>query len=254
MRLYSIQYHVEDGRLRNCRQIKTDHGGCLPSLKRKITGMVTGEPRSQQRCTFMHVMSAEDRVNVISLQTISRYVFCTPRCFITKSWEVGVCNTYQARYLCGGASPTSFDMHIIMVLECLQVYLQYNEIRDQTVGYFYLPDELLEINWVPEFKTDVPALCQPLWQLIQSMQSYSHRDGHGMSITGMLAHLNLLRRTYFDDLHLDNNLKKKSAHRTFLKLLGFIYGRLISVLQRKNIILRQYYGNCPFQQQVPSII
>lgn len=257
MRLYSIHYHEEDGKLRNCRHLKTDNGGCLPPLKRKTKRNLRGEPvcppRSQQRCTFMLVISAEDRVNIISLGTISRHVFCTPRCYVTKSWEVGVCNTYQVKYLCGGESPSSFDMHILMIMECLQIYLQYHEIRDQTVGYFYLPDDLFVGNWAIKYKGEIPHSCQSLWSLLLSMQLYSRQDDNGMSITAMLAHLNILRHSYFGDLHLDGELRKGTSHRVFLKLLGSIYGKIVGKLRSQNVILRQYYGNCPFQPQVMII-
>ena len=247
MRLYSFRNFPSDGELRNC--LRASNSTRLG--KRDFYGQNRSESvQPYQGNNFEIVSGGLDRVNVISIQTISGYVFCTPRCYTTKSWEVGICNSYSVRYLCGGASPTSFDFHIILVMETIQVYLQQIEIREQSVGYFYIPDELsLKFN-MPRVVGTVPSSCQKLWKLLLSMRT--GEQDRDMSITSMIAQLNLVRREYFRDLHLDIALKKGSSHRLFLKLLGHLYGKVIGQSKRNGIVVRQYYGQCPLQKQVSS--
>ena len=252
MRLYSFRLFPEDGRLHNC--LRNRNGSPLApktskNLKRGSDGHLRAESvQPYQANTFTSVSGGADRVNVTYLQVISGYVFCTPRCYTTKSWEIGVCNSYQIKYLCGGESPTTFDLHILMIMEIVQVYLQQIEIRDQSVGYFYLPDDLRWSFGLPKIAEAIPGSCRKLWELLESL--HCNDTDVCMSITARLAQLNLIRREYFNDLHLDTNLSRKSPHRLFLKMLGHLFGKIGRLLETKNITLRQYYGHCPFRKQV----
>ena len=246
MRLFILRLYSADGGLRILSRAGSgEEKKC--GRKRRYGGVLKEELQPHQGSVFEDVTGVMDRINIISLGTISTHVFCTPRCYMTKSWEVGVCNTYQLRYLCGGASPTSFDIHVIMVMEVIQVFLQQIEIRDQSVGYFYLPDDLSFHLALPSnnCQQNMPASCKGLWKLILSMSKRMKGIDDGMSVTAMLAHLNLTRRSYFNDLHLDTNFSKGSAHKVFLKLLGYLHGKIIYQLQQKRLKLRQYYGHCP---------
>ena len=252
MRLFMLRLYPVDGGLRMLNRNGLEEKSRTFCRKRRYGGVLKEELQPHQGSVFEDVTGMMDRVNVISLGTISTHVFCTPRCYMTKSWEVGVCNTYQLRYLCGGASPTSFDIHVIMVFEIVQVFLQQIEIRDQSVGYFYLPDEL---NFCLVLPSIVPQQCMPtscggLWKLIVSMSKRMAGNDDGMSVTAMLAHLNLTRHAYFNDLHLDANFSNGSDHKLFLKLLGYLHGKIIHQLQRKKLKLRQYFGHCPLNTVV----
>lgn len=253
MRLYSFRLFPEDGRLygclRNLEGINLEKRGC----KRGSDGRLRLESvQPYQADTIVPVMGELDRVNVTFLRTISGYVFCTPRCYTTRSWEIGVCNSYQLKYLCGGKSPTSFDFHLLMIMEIIQVYLHQMEIKQQSVGYFFVPDDLRKAIRLPRVHTPVPESSKKLWSLLSSM-SQTNFDV-GMSVTAQIAQLNLIRREYFNDLHLDTDLSKKSPHRVFLKLLGYLYGKVLGHLRSCDIIIRQYFGRCPFQVHVRSEI
>ena len=124
MRLFMLRLYPVDGGLRMLNRNGLEEKSRTFCRKRRYGGVLKEELQPHQGSVFEDVTGMMDRVNVISLGTISTHVFCTPRCYMTKSWEVGVCNTYQLRYLCGGASPTSFDIHVIMVFEIIQVFLQ----------------------------------------------------------------------------------------------------------------------------------
>ena len=250
MRLYNLRYFPDDGSLQLLRRKDCTYVRQKLKRKRRCNGERVEEKRPHQRIMFEDVTGTEDRMNVPYMGTISSYVFCTPRCYMTKSWEVGICNTYQLKYLCGGAAPTSFDIHILMVMEGIQVFLQQMEIREQTVGYFYIPDDLCGWIGLPKWCKMIPDSCRGLWRLIDSMQKHMMGDDTGMSITAMLAHLNITRRSYFNDLHMDVRLGTRSPHKIFLKLLGYLYGKLVGRILQKRLILRQYFGRCPFQPQV----
>ena len=247
MRIYLLRFYPTDGRLRMLRRGKLDSEETKFRRKRGHDGVQKEELQPHQKSVFEDVTGMEDRMNIIRLGTISIHVFCTPRCYLTKSWEVGICSTYQISYLCGGSSPTSFDIHVLMALECVQVFLQQMEIREQSVGYFYLPDNLDFQVPLPVFvsESNVPDSCKGILQLICALRKKMMGEGDGMSITAMLAHLNLVRRSYFNDLHLDANLAVGTAHKIYLKLLGYLHGKLIYRLQKMGLILRQYYGHCP---------
>ena len=247
MRLYSLRYHAEDGQLRNLRRAKGSQIEChdTSSKRRKIKKDYL---RPHQGSSFEDVTGTEDRMNVVHLHKLTTYVFCTPRCFTTKSWEVGICNTYFVRYLCGGKSPSSFDMHIMMVMECMQVYLQYVEIRDQSVGYFYLPEDL---RLPMKMKTIQTAQsCKHLYRLLELLVNIAYGDTAGLAVTHALSQLEVVRMEYFNDLHLQPDLSKRSAHRSFLKMLGMVYGRILCLLDNAGIVLRQYYGQCPVLELV----
>ena len=250
MRLYILRYFPVDGELRLLRRKDLNIEFYVLSRKRANGGERQVELRPYQRSLFDSVIGSEDRMNVIYLGTISNHIFCTPRCYVTKSWEVGVCNTYQVKYLCGGTSPTSFDIHILMVMEGLQVFLQQMEIREQSVGYFYLPENLCGWIGVPRGYDDLPAACSDIWELILSIHKRLINDDTGMSVTAMLAHLNLTRRSYFNGLHLETQQGAKAPRKIFLKLLGYLYGRLIYRIKKNQLVLRQYYGHCPFHSTV----
>ena len=248
MRLYSFRQIPDDGCLYYC--LRNKNGALsMKNCKRDYNGHARRESIQPYQAAVIEVVTGgEDRVNVTYLQTISGYIFCTPRCYTTKSWEVGICNSYQLKYLYGGRSPTSFDFHILMILELVQVYLQQIEIREQSVGYFYVPDNLQVALGLPRKLTEIPEGCRKIWNLILSLNQSGKNIG--MSVTAKIAHLNIIRREYFNDLHLDTNLTKGSAHRLFLKLLGHLHSRIGGLLQTRDIIIRQYYGQCPFQDQV----
>ena len=248
MRLYSFRFFPDDGRLRSCLRTG-DEIQVFKSRKRDAGGRARMESvQPYQGSTFVIINGGIDRVNVIQLSTISGYIFCTPRCYTTKSWEVGICNSYLVKYLCGGNSLTSFDLHIILVMETIQVYLQQMEIREQSVGYFYLPDNLQRHMPLPRVLKEVPSPCRKLWCLLRSIC----QDGKEMqmSVTAQIAQLNIVRREYFQDLHLDPSLTRGSAHRSFLKMVGFMYGRIVGQLKNIGVVLRQYFGQCPIQEQV----
>ena len=256
MRLYSFRLFPDDGKLHSCLRSSNQLPlslGKSRNLKRDKDGLIRAESvQPYQAATFAEVNGGTDRVNITYLQVISGYVFCTPRCYTTKGWEIGICNSYQVKYLYGGESPTTFDMHLLMAMEIIQVYLQQIEIRDQSVGYFYLPDDLRQSFKKPRIADTIPVSCRKLWELLESL--HCKDTDMSMSITAQLAQLNLIRREYFNDLHLEVDLSKKSNHRLFLKILGCLFGQVKGLLKSKNIKLRQYYGHCPFQRKVRTFL
>ena len=249
MRIYSFRNFPADGGLRSC--LRADDS--FRPNKRDSDGQRRSESvQPYQDSAFEIVSGGTDRINVTHLRTISGYVFCTPRCYTTKSWEVGICNSYYVRYLCGGASLTSFDLHVILVMETIQVYLQQIEIREQSVGYFYIPDELCLSFKLPRVPAPIPESCQKLWKLLLSMKR--GKKVEEMTVTSMMAQLNSVRREYFQDLHLDVKMATKSPHRLSLKMLGHLYGKIIGQSRATGIIVRQYFGQCPLQKQVHLVL
>ena len=245
MRLYSYRFHPADGELRSCYRLQ----GRLKRKRRRDRNEPEDRVQPYQSVTFAKLEGESDRLNLVSLETISRYVFCTPRCYTTKEWEVGVCNSYTIQLLVGGSNLASHDLHLLMVFEQLQSFLQYLEIREQTNGYFYLPDDLSKpyrrVMRFPEirgvnlrldgFRTDI---CSFLY------------GGDLVSATGLMATLNLIRHDYFNGIHTTANNGPNSVCRIYRKVLGKLFGAVRFRTQSLGLVTRQYYGHMPLVPRV----
>ena len=202
-----------------------------------------------QTMTFVELSGSVDRMNLVSMSTISRYVFCTPRCYLSKSWEVGICNSYSVQFLVGGSNLTSYDLHVVMVLEQMQVFLQYLEIQEQTVGHFYLPD-VLSKSYRRKLKLpDVRRYSVRLDCFLKDMVSYLY-GGENISPTGLLATLNLMRHEYFNGVHTSTVNGPRSCRRLYHKVIGTLYGIVKYRLQSFGLHTRQYYGHMPLSPRV----
>ena len=61
------------------------------------------------------------KIGVVRLELVLSRIYCTPRCYQTGGWEVGVCNSYHASYLMEAGGPTSFDLSAVQILDQLLV-------------------------------------------------------------------------------------------------------------------------------------
>ena len=239
MRIYSTRHYPDDGVLRRCTQV--DPLGKNPDR---------GNNRDARSClsaTVLVYANSEDKVNLAALSVISRYVFCTPRCYISKSWEVGVCNTYQVRLLVGGENLSSRDFHVLMLLERIHVFLQYLEIQEQTTGYFYLPDRL-NVNYQrPRARFVLYPPCRSIISLSDRIHDYLY-GGHMTSVTGMITDLCLLRYAYFNELHISP--ASNPSLRQFHRVLGSIYGKIHHRFIINGLKLRQYFAHQPLSTEV----
>jgi len=240
MRIYAARYYPDDGVLRRCAQAET---------KQKRRGCKRRSPPLQpyQTATILVYHSPVDKVNLMKLSTISCYVFCTPRCYISKSWEVGICNTYQVRLLVGGENLSSRDFQMLMLFERIQIFLQYLEIQEQTTGYFYLPDKISS-----SFYRKLPCYesypqCRALIRFTKQINNYLY-GGEELSVTGMLASLNLIRREYFNELH----SQSPYAHslKQFRRVFGQLYGRIHYRCTVIGMEMRQYFAHQPLINKV----
>ena len=242
MRIYAARYYPDDGILRRC-------------VHAEPTRMRRGRKRHQelqpyQSVTISVYKTSEDQVNLMAFSTISCYVFCTPRCFISKSWEVGICNTYQVRLLVGSSNLSSRDFQMLLLFERIQVILQYLEIQEQTTGYFYLPEKF-HVTYSRKLKHYVPhSKCHALIHFYGQMHNYLY-GGASISVTGMLASLNLIRRGYFNDLHYQ--APQTPPLKQFRHIFGQLYGRIQYRCVAVGLDIRQYFAHQPMINMVSSI-
>ena len=234
MRIYAARYYPADGSLRRC--IHADPKRMQKGCRRHQNF------QPYQTVTILVYHSPEDKVNLMAFSTISCYVFCTPRCYISKSWEVGICNTYQVRLLVGSDNLSSRDFQMLMLFERIQVILQYLEIKEQTTGYFYLPDKLA-VGYPRKRSLFTPyPQCRSLIQFYEQIHNHLY-GGTDIPITGMLASLNLIRRKYFSELHYQ--LPHLRPLKQFRRIFGQLYGRIQYRCVVIGLDIRQYFAHQP---------
>ena len=182
-------------------------------------------------------------VSIVKLQIQHYVVYCTPRCYTTGGWEVGVNQCYDLTYLIGSNSPTSFDMNVLQVFDQLIVVLQTLMIKYRHGSLFYIPNvmvlqkECKQTQYIPLFSP-----------MIQEMQKLCNAIGRVLSISTcrdadhaqLLDVVQTLKSRYFQDLHMDLDRSSNSEHRYFLKLLGQIQSRLMGLYRKEKLTVRQY--------------
>ena len=230
MRLYSYKYHFFDAVFRPC---------LLAMLE---------NPLSDEFCSAHPYHCAVDSLekrNLLSLVCLEELIFCTPRCYETKSWEVGLCNHYLACFRVGNLRLTSSDFHVIQIFELTQAFLHAMEICEQPGLHFQLyglrrgkssrkrrcPDRLL---------VEGHKLNTDLFRLVTDYYTYMDLPASSLSCTQLLQRLVEIRSSYLTAYHLNGLQWYNSRRLHCTRLLGLLYGAVVRDSKRFGLVSRQY--------------
>ena len=190
-----------------------------------------------------------DLFGLVGILKQQNKVFCTPRCHVTRSWEVGLSQEYMVTYLIGSEYLTSFDFRVLQTMEIIQLFLHALEIQEQSGPRFEFFIPFCRSDGGRKFKRcsyDAGdnlnnSLIILLNRMCIQLRIYLNSTSSEVSSTQLIADLDMVREIYFRDYHLNFDLKAGSEHRIILRLLGRLHGIVKSRSKEMQLIYRHYY-------------
>ena len=230
MRLYTYRYHYFDDTFRPC-------------LLSMLETVVADESCSAH--PYHCAVESLEKRNLLSLVQLQDFVFCTPRCSETRSWEVGLYHNYLACYRIGGLRLTSCDFHVMQIFDLVQAFLHAMEILEQSNFSFQLYG--LRRGFSSRLRRCSPRLLvaehplnSQLYQLVSQYYTYMDLPDSPLSCTHLLDQLCIIRKSYLSGQHLDG-LRDFGSKRIYCtRLLGLLYGSVLRDSKKLGLVSRQY--------------
>ena len=190
-----------------------------------------------------------DLFGLVGLLKKESQVFCTPRCHVTRNWEVGISQEYTVAYLVGSKYLTSFDFRVLQTMEVIQLFLHALEIQEQSGPRFDFYVSFCRINSGRIYRRCLldhgDSLNKPLVALLvrmcRQLYAYLYSLESTISSTQLIEDMNRVREIYFRDYHLNQELKAESEHRCILQLLGRLHGIVKGRTKEMGLKNRAYY-------------
>ena len=197
----------------------------------------------------LDVYGQDDKIGLVQHQKLESQVYCTPRCHITRSWEVGLYNGYLFYLLVGRNQLTSFDFHVCQTIEIIQVFFHALEIQEQSGPRIFLYGSFCQLKTgraknSPAFMQNSDSetlLSRSLGVLVMDLKNYLHSATTGHSATGLLQSLENLQSDYFRTLHLASSESERMQRRLFLRRLGYLHSLVQRRCAEMNLVIRRYF-------------
>ena len=227
MRLFSDVEQRIDGKFKRCY--------CrVPTLESTHRGSI-----------FRTVQKTEvQSVDVVGIADHFSRLYCTPRCYSTRSWEVGLCQLYTLTLLSGSDKISSAEMHIVQILEQLQLVFHAAEIRDQSGAIFYLPQALCQSKiyrlrkWYKKMMLRFDI--EPYLNFCMLAMECLYNEATPERLSGLIAWIKISRYRYFHETNTSNRRGVGTEYRAATKIIGFVYGLVLGRLKKLKLVLRQY--------------
>ena len=180
-------------------------------------------------------------------ESLSIKVYCTPRCYSTKNWEVGYYQTYRISIL-AQRRLVSADFHLLQVIDQLFTYLQAVDIYCDGGDRFLLSG--LELGssrkrmprWIRQIFRQYQSQSHHVYSLTSGFLELLRGQITSSRLSFMQSELELVRDRLFtsysegETVHaVDFRMRK-----LYQKMVGYLYGLVLAQIQQRGLVLRQF--------------
>ena len=233
MRLFVERHSVLDGQFHQCFSWPVLTGTLSRHSRSRLLRRIRRNQRRQYG--FRQFYSQQEKI------------FCTPRCYVTKNWEVGYYQSYRFDAPRDRLVVTS-DFHLLQVIDQLNVYLHAMDIRTTRGSRFLLtemnsPGQRYRLpKWLNRIFREYHPQSHFIVSLVMEFLSLVYQTPTAEKLSSVLSQLEMARDRYFivfeaseTNFPMDSTLRKY-----YQKMFGYLYGVVLGQIRGHGLAIRQY--------------